>query len=162
MGGQSAAASIRQERPGIGCGRGIAARLLCEKLAPAGYLGLDRSKPAIDGARKLNAEAVGRGIADFMLSELGEADFEGRRFDRILAINVNLFWTGGEAEIAAMLSVLKRNGRVLLAYEAPSPSISERIDERLRRNLRRSGFVQLSGESAVIGGSLQTAVWASR
>ncbi len=146
----------------IGCGRGVAARLLCEKLGPEGYLGLDRSKIAIDAARKLNAEAIGRGVAEFVLGELSEVDFGRRRFDRILAININAFWTGGDAELATLMSVLKERGRVLLAYEAPSPSAAEAILEKLRPNLRSGGLAKLNSMSAVIGGKRQIATWASR
>jgi cyclopropane fatty-acyl-phospholipid synthase-like methyltransferase len=145
----------------IGCGRGVAAQALCEHLGPRGYVGIDRSKTAIDAAKKLNAEVIGRDVAEFVFAELADASFGRQRFDRILAINVNAFWTGGEKEIAAVQGILKAQGRMLLVYEAPSPARLSSIEEKLRKNLRAGGVLKLNTTRAPENAKLM-AMWVSR
>lgn len=145
----------------VGCGRGVAAHAMCGELGPGGYLGIDRSKAAIDAAARLNAGAVGKGVAEFRLGELAEIGFGRKRFDLVLAINVNVFWTGGEDELAVLQAVLKPRGRMLLVYEAPSPARLGEIDGKLRVRLRAGGFARLNAAKARGNGKLM-AMWASR
>jgi predicted O-methyltransferase YrrM len=49
----------------IGGGRGIAARLVCDRLGDGRYVGIDRSAKAVAAARELNSAYVERGIAQF-------------------------------------------------------------------------------------------------
>ena len=128
----------------IGCGRGHAAHALTKDLGANGYVGIDRSKVAIQAARKLNAEAEGRGIASFRLGALGETDVGGRPFDLILAINVNAFWTDAGETAALCPPLLKARGRMLLVYELPSPARVDEVTERLSDNLRTGGFGMLN------------------
>jgi len=78
----------------IGCGRGVAAALVLDRLDRGTYLGLDRSSTAIEAAVRRNRDAVTAGRAGFLTTSLDEAEFEPGSFDKIFAVNVNLFWTG--------------------------------------------------------------------
>jgi len=127
----------------IGCGRGFAARVLTPCLGANAYVGVDRSKVAIQAARKLNVEAQERGIARFVLGELGAADVGSRLFDRVLAINVNAFWTDAGDAASACLPLLKPRGRMLLVYELPSPARLDEVEAKLETNLRAAGFLRL-------------------
>lgn len=146
----------------IGCGRGIAARVLTPSLGANGYVGIDRSNVAIQAARKLNAEAEGRGIARFMLGALGEADVGGRLFDDILAVNVNAFWTDGGETAAKARPLLKSRGRMLLVYELPSSTRVGNVMHELEQSLRSGGFLMLNTVKSPDPRKAWCAIWARK
>jgi protein-L-isoaspartate O-methyltransferase len=47
----------------IGCGRGVAAAAICDRLKRGRYIGLHRSKTAIDAAQKRCADQIAAGKA---------------------------------------------------------------------------------------------------
>jgi cyclopropane fatty-acyl-phospholipid synthase-like methyltransferase len=106
----------------IGGGPGIAASLICERFDRGSLLLIDRSATAIARTRRRNAEHVASGR--LALETLDVADFDpGKtRFDKIFAVNVNLFWTTpATEELARIRRALDHDGRLFLFYETPSP-----------------------------------------
>ena len=75
----------------IGCGHGVAATLVCERLETGRLTAIDRSPKMIEAARKRNARYVEAGTAEFLVAALEDADLGERRFDRIFAVRVGLF-----------------------------------------------------------------------
>jgi SAM-dependent methyltransferase len=127
----------------VGCGPGVAAALVCERLGEEGRLtAIDRSGTAVARAARRNAAALAAGVLD--LREVELADFvttDGERFDAVLAVNVNVFWTGpANAELDVMVRALRPGGRVVLAYETPGGALPERHREAIERGLRAHGF----------------------
>jgi SAM-dependent methyltransferase len=83
-------------RPGdrvleIGCGHGVAATLVCERLVTGSLTAIDRSPKMIEAARRRNAAHVEAGRAEFLLASLEDVDVGERRFDTIFAVHVGLF-----------------------------------------------------------------------
>jgi ubiquinone/menaquinone biosynthesis C-methylase UbiE len=75
----------------IGCGHGVAATFVCERL-PEGHLtAIDRSVKMIEAAARRNAAYVEAGKADFIVATLADLDLDDRRFDKILAVRIGLF-----------------------------------------------------------------------
>ncbi len=123
----------------IGCGRGVAARLICE--AGAGLTALDRSATAIEAAIARNADFVATGQARFLAASIETAALGAEaRFDRVLAVNVNLFWLDAMAGLEAVRRLLAPAGRLHLVYDPPSPDRVETIAAKLTRNLAAAGF----------------------
>jgi ubiquinone/menaquinone biosynthesis C-methylase UbiE len=75
----------------IGCGHGIAATLVCERLDEGRLLAVDRSPKMIEAATRRNATHVEAGKAEFLVAALEDADLGDRRFDKIFAVRVGLF-----------------------------------------------------------------------
>jgi SAM-dependent methyltransferase len=75
----------------IGCGHGVAATLVCERLDRGRLTAIDRSAKMIDAARRRNAGYVEQGTAEFLVGSLEEIDLDDRRFDLIFAVPVGLF-----------------------------------------------------------------------
>lgn len=138
------AVDVLGARPGervleIGCGRGVAIELLCERLDGGHVVGIDRSPAAITAAEARNREHVAAGRVRLLRAALAEVDFD-ERFDRVFAVNVNVFWLGPAKELAAVRRVLAPGGRLHLFYEPPSPAQLERAAEGCAAFLREHGF----------------------
>jgi ubiquinone/menaquinone biosynthesis C-methylase UbiE len=83
-------------RPGdrvleIGCGHGVAATLVCERLDTGRLTAVDRSAKMIEAASRRNASYVEAGKAEFIVATLEDLDLGDRRFDKIFAVRVGLF-----------------------------------------------------------------------
>ena len=123
----------------IGCGRGVAIELLCERLDSGSVVGIDRSPAAIAAAEARNEAHVRSGRARLLNTPRAEADFD-ERFDRVFAVNVNAFWLGPAKELAVIRRALAPGGRLYLFYEPPSPAQLERAAEACGAFLREHGF----------------------
>jgi ubiquinone/menaquinone biosynthesis C-methylase UbiE len=91
----------------IGCGPGVAVSLVCDKLDGGHITAIDRSEKMIALARKRNSSYIASGKALFQAAALNEVELEGQGFDKIFAVNVNLFWThpgSGLSTIKALLA----------------------------------------------------------
>lgn len=130
-------------RPGeqileIGCGPGVAAALVADRLGPEGHLvAIDRSATAISRAEARNA---GRPVS-FVRSELATYESD-RLFDKAFCVNVNVFWTArADAELTVLRSCLRPGGTVTICYETPAGRPSERVVLRVTEALARNGFL---------------------
>lgn len=125
----------------IGCGRGVAIEVLCERLEGGRVTGLDRSPAAIAAAEARNRPHVRSGRVRLLNAALADASFdEHERFDRVFAVNVNAFWLGPARELAAIRRVLAPGARLYLFYEPPSPGRLERAADACTAFLREHGF----------------------
>ena len=87
----------------IGCGPGVAVALICERLVSGRIVAIDRSATAISRATRRNAGHIAAGKAvlrTVALEELQPSALLGgrERFDKIFAMNVNLFWVRSPAK----------------------------------------------------------------
>lgn len=71
----------------IGCGHGVAATLVCERLEGGRLTAVDRSTKMIQAAARRNAAYVDAGKAEFLVARLEDLDFGDRRFDVIFAVS---------------------------------------------------------------------------
>ncbi len=126
----------------IGFGRGVAAALVCQRLAAGSLLGLDRSAKAVAAAEKRNHDAVTQGRAAFRQVPIEDADpAELGRFDKVFAVNVNLFWTRpAQHELGVIADVLRPDGRLWLFYDTPAADGAAALTARLAERLERAGY----------------------
>jgi ubiquinone/menaquinone biosynthesis C-methylase UbiE len=75
----------------IGCGHGVAATLVCERLREGRLTAVDRSPKMIEAATRRNAAHVEAGKAEFLVASLEDLDLGDRRFDEVFAVRVGLF-----------------------------------------------------------------------
>lgn len=103
----------------FGCGPGVAASLVADRVPEGSVVAIDRSATAIARAAARTAAHVTAGRVE--LARLALADMPTDRvFDVAFGVNVNLFWTGpADAECRVLADVLAPGGAVHLVYETP-------------------------------------------
>ena len=103
----------------IGCGHGVAARLVCERLVAGHLTAIDRSAKMIAAAARRNAAFVEAGRAEFLVAELEQLDLGERRFDKIFAVRVGLFHREPDRARAIADRWLARGGAVFAFFDPP-------------------------------------------
>jgi ubiquinone/menaquinone biosynthesis C-methylase UbiE len=111
-------------RPGdrvleIGCGHGVAATFVCERLDGGRLTAVDRSPKMIAAAARRNAEHVEAGRAEFLVMRLEELDLGERRFDKAFAVRVGLFHREPDRARALVEPYLAPGGQILSVFDAP-------------------------------------------
>jgi ubiquinone/menaquinone biosynthesis C-methylase UbiE len=109
----------------IGCGHGVAATLVCERLEGGHLTAIDRSAKMIRAAARRNAAHVEAGRAEFLVATLEDLDLGERRFDKIFAVRVGLFHRAPERARALAERWLAPGGKLFVFYDRPSGAIAE-------------------------------------
>ena len=111
----------------IGCGHGVAATLVCERLEGGHLTAVDRSAKMIQAATRRNAAYVEAGRAEFLVADLEDLDLGDRRFDKIFAVRVGLFYRNPERARGLAEGWLAPGGKLFVFYDGPlSPAASQR------------------------------------
>jgi SAM-dependent methyltransferase len=121
----------------VGCGPGVAARLVADRLTEGELLAIDRSATAIERARLRNADHERAGRVAFEQVALADLDRPPACFDTAFAVDVGAFWTGGAAaELDVLRRVVRPDGLVLLVFTGASnrPEVGTAVAERLLRH----------------------------
>jgi ubiquinone/menaquinone biosynthesis C-methylase UbiE len=106
----------------IGCGHGVAATLVCERLDGGRLTAIDRSAKMITAAARRNAAYVEAGKAEFLVADLEHLDLGDRRFDVIFAVRVGIFHREPERAHALVEPWLAPGGRVRAFFDLPGRS----------------------------------------
>ena len=104
----------------IGCGHGVAATYVCERLAGGRLTAVDRSPKMIEAAERRNAEHVSAGKAEFLVAELEYLNLGERRFDKIFAVRVGLFHLERGRAHALVKPWLAPGGTVTTVFDPPA------------------------------------------
>lgn len=128
----------------VGGGSGVAAALMLPVLrdGPGFLLGIDRSRTATAAASARNADAVAVGTAAFVTGALADLDPGAHEpFDRVLAVNVNAFWTAPALEeLAVLRRALHPEAELHLVYQPPTVARRQALQAPLLANLERAGW----------------------
>lgn len=124
----------------IGCGYGVAVALVCEKLMNGRVTAIDRSPVMVEKTSARNREHIESRRATVRTTELSTADFGDQRFNKVFAVNLNLFWTRPALELNLIRDVLTSEGELYLFYQPPTTSMARDTTERVGKNLQDHGF----------------------
>jgi ubiquinone/menaquinone biosynthesis C-methylase UbiE len=103
----------------IGCGHGVAATLVCERLEGGHFTAVDRSLKMIEAAERRNAAYIEAGKADFLVASLEDLDLGDRRFDKIFAVRVGLFRREPDRARKIVERWLASGGAVFAFFDSP-------------------------------------------
>ncbi len=106
----------------IGCGHGVAAMLVCERLAGGHLTAIDRSPKMIEAATRRNAAHIAAGKAEFLVARLEDLDLGDRRFDKVFAVRVRLFQREPDRARGIVERWLAPGGAVFAFFDPPSGS----------------------------------------
>ncbi|SFZ85174.1 Methyltransferase domain-containing protein [Devosia enhydra] len=106
----------------IGCGPGVATRLLAKALPRGRVVALDQSAKAIAQLTAGASDEIAAGRIVPRTAALEDAGLAPQSFDAILAINVDLNRRLGDRWPRLLARFLKPSGRLVLAFEAPPGS----------------------------------------
>ena len=104
----------------IGCGHGVAATMVCERLEGGRLTSIDRSAKMIEAAAARNAAHVEEGKAEFLVGDLEEVDLGDRRFEVIFAVRIGLFHREPERARALAERWLAPGGKVEAFFDPPA------------------------------------------
>ena len=131
----------------IGCGPGVAVAAICRQLAGGRVVAIDRSATAIARAGRRNADCLASGRAVLRtaaLEDLGPSDLPGagHGFDKVFAMNVNLFWVRSPArELDLIRALLRPGGTLSLFYGYGTPTQgAPAVPDALLGHLTAGGF----------------------
>ena len=135
----------------IGFGPGIAISELSAR-APEGYVcGLDHSAMMVRHAARRNADAVRRGEVDLRLGSAESLPAFEAPFDKVLAVNVALFWDQPVELLGNLRRVLRTGGRIAIAFQPRGPGATDEAatttGRQLVRALGEAGFSQVRLET---------------
>ena len=127
----------------IGGGPGLAASIICERLETGVMLLIDRSATAVERTRRRNAEHVASGRLTLETVDLRDFEPRGRHFDKVFAVNINVFWTTrATEELARIREALAPGGRLYVFYETPTSNRARDVATRVAEALRANGFTE--------------------
>ncbi len=120
----------------IGCGLGVALRMLAEALPEARVLGIDRSPVAVERAAARLGDLLDGERVSLQHVTVAGLDLPDGSVDVALGVNVNVFWTSRAGwELAVLRRVLRPGGVLHLVYEPPGPDpwVATGVEESLRQ-----------------------------
>lgn len=124
----------------IGCGHGVAATLVADRLETGCLLGIDRSAKMIAMAERRNRHSIALGRAAFRESTFEDLPVGSERFDTIFAINVALFSDASHPGLPVVRRLLDQGGRLSIFFQPPDPGQVEPNIQRFTRSLEAAGF----------------------
>jgi hypothetical protein len=123
----------------IGGGPDLAASTICERLDTGLMLLIDRSATAVERTRRRNADHVASGRLTLETVDLRDFEARDRRFDKVFAVNVNVFWTTQGNRRARARCVTPRRD-ALLFYETRAPSALARRPHESSKRCARTAY----------------------
>jgi cyclopropane fatty-acyl-phospholipid synthase-like methyltransferase len=137
----------------IGAGPGVSVDLVAQRLRGGTITAIDRSAVAVERALGRNEAHVAAGRAVIRHLSLEELEPEGERYDKVFAIDVNLFWTRAAGpELELIRSRLRPGGSLHLFYDGVAAEArSESIVATLVEQLAAHGLTARALEPPLIG-----------
>ena len=125
----------------IGCGRGVAVSLVCQRLGSGKITAVDRSAAMVRLASQRNRADINAGKAEIRQETFETADLPVGDFDKIFAVNVSLFWLDTKPDqIDHVKRLLAPQGTLYVLSERPTVQGAHAIAHKTGEVLRAYGF----------------------
>jgi ubiquinone/menaquinone biosynthesis C-methylase UbiE len=135
----------------LGCGPGVGLQHAADRLTEGCVLGVDHSELMVKAALRHNAQAVREGRVQVVHGTAETLADQGRRFDRVFAVNVLQFWDAPEQTLRALRRIMAPGGVIAIAFQPRNKGATDddalRGAERNRQLLEQAGFHDLRTET---------------
>ncbi len=120
----------------IGCGSGIAAQRILEKLSGKGwYYGVDKSDAAVKAAFRRIHDPERPDRAIIRRGAFDADNHEPLVFNGVVAVNCNVFWTDEGEALRGVRLLTRRNGVFVQVYEPPTLAQRTKIARILQERM---------------------------
>ena len=139
----------------IGCGGGMAVKLLSRITTEGVVAGIDYSLEMVRQAARRNARALKGGRVDIRLGDVLALPWPDASFDQVCGIETLYFWPDALAGLREARRVLKPGGRITITLEmskeaaAQTSRLRKYFTQRYARRAARIGQAILSGPELV-------------
>ena len=138
----------------LGCGHGVAAALVACQVGPSGHVvAVDRSARAVARARRVGQALIDQGRLEVRQASIAHLDGLRPDFDRVFAVNVNLFWARGcDDAVRLVADFVGPGGRLDVVYDLPDPTCTPAIARLVAARLEHCGLrpTALAGPSPAL------------
>ena len=100
----------------IGMGNGFHVKSILSIHPNIQYTGCDFSELMVEESKKLNADWISRGKANFIFSDATSLPFANNSFNKIFTINTIYFWEDKIAVLSEIKRVLQPKGELIIAF----------------------------------------------
>jgi ubiquinone/menaquinone biosynthesis C-methylase UbiE len=101
----------------VGFGPGLAVARAAERATAGKVVGIDHSPLMLRQARRRNAKAIHAGRVELLLGSADALPRFEERFDKILAVNVYMFWDDPASVLTSLRSLMKPGGVIALTLQ---------------------------------------------
>ncbi len=134
----------------IGYGPGLAIQWAAERSVRGKVVGVDHSEVMLRQAQRRNRRAIRAGLVELHAAALDDLpEFHGR-FDKVLAVNVYMFWPDAAAALRKLIQVMKPGGTIALTFQPrmgrATNEDTRRGGEKIAESLRAAGFDDVRAE----------------
>jgi SAM-dependent methyltransferase len=138
----------------IGCGSGIAAQRILEKLTGKGwYCGVDKSDAAVKAAFKRVHDAEHPHRAIIRRGAFDAHNHEPLIFNRVLAVNCNVFWTDDDEALRGVGRLTRKHSTFVQVYEPPNAAQRAKIAHIMQERMSPI-FSEVEITTRSVGGAL--------
>lgn len=130
----------------VGCGYGLTAALVAERLETGQLVAIDRSEKVLAKAQEKLAAHVASGRVRFLQGHMENlTGLPEGHFDKAFAFNLNLFMKSGLVEVQRLRQLLKPNGLFYVFFDLPG-TVRRTWLQQLEVRMGLAGFKVLRDE----------------
>jgi ubiquinone/menaquinone biosynthesis C-methylase UbiE len=134
----------------VGFGPGLAVARAAQRATAGKVVGVDHSPLMLRQARRHNAKAIRAGRVELLLGSADALPRFEERFDKILAVNVYMFWDDPVSVLTNLRSVTKPGGLIALTLQprnrGATADDTQAAATRMAVSLEAAGFGEIRTE----------------
>lgn len=134
----------------VGFGPGLAVERAAELASAGTVVGVDHSEAMLRLASRRNAEAIRAGRVELLLGSASALPRFDGPFDKVLAVNVFMFWKDPVAVLTGLSQVMKPGGVIAITLQprnrGATADDTRAAGERIAAALRAAGFTVVRTE----------------
>jgi ubiquinone/menaquinone biosynthesis C-methylase UbiE len=128
----------------VGFGPGLAVAQVAELATAGKVVGIDHSELMLREAARRNAKAIRAGRVELLLGAADALPRFEQRFDKVLAVNVYMFWDDPVSVLQGLRNVMNPGGVIAITLQPRRPGATaadtEAAAERISASLGAAGF----------------------